>query len=107
MLGDVAKEGGLLVGAVVVVDADVVDEGAGIGFCGEVAYGAKTLGFVAMTLSVNVGVNRGQMKLLVTKAVPYNQWQKLRVIFWGRRKWMLRYDGCFGTNSSSDYQCRP
>ena len=47
LVGEVAEEGGCAVGAGVGVDADVVDEGAGVYFVGEVADGAEAFSFVA------------------------------------------------------------
>ena len=55
----VAEEGGLGVGVGVSVEADVVDEGAGVAFLGEFADGAEAVGFVAKMALVGFRVGTG------------------------------------------------
>lgn len=55
----VAEEGGLGVGVGVSVEADVVDEGAGVDFLGEFADGAEAVCLVAKMVLVGFRVGNG------------------------------------------------
>lgn len=59
----VAEEGGLGVGVGVSVEADVVDEGAGVDFLGEFADGAEAICFVAKMALGGCGVSGGKLYL--------------------------------------------